>query len=333
MRYALVVNEAAGAAERAGWTDETVAALFRRAGLDAVPMPGNDFEARLAAARDADVDAVVVGGGDGSMAAAAQRLAAGPLPLAVLPLGTANLVARDLGVPLDPEVAVAQLATWRPRRIDLGEVNGRVFVSKVMLGLSPVLAGVRRRKRRRGHREAFGRLKHVGGFLAAVSRFRQLEVEIDWGEGPVALATAALAIGNNVYDEGFGRVFARSRLDGGLLALYVAKRLTPARVAKLMLRMAVGRWKSLPELLVQQAPEVTITSGRHLHHVTIDGEVAKVRPPLRFRIRPGALTVLAPEARVTPRASPATLEPDSPMPPSPAPPAAIPAGAPPPRGA
>ena len=295
MRYALVVNAAAGAAARAGWTDETVAALFRRAGLDVVVVPGEDVEAKLLAAQATDADAVVIGGGDGTLATAAQRLAASPRPLAILPLGTANLVARDLGIPLDPEAAVAQLATWRPRRIDLGEVNGRVFLSKVMLGLSPVLAGARRRKRRKGRRELFGRLAHVGGFLKAVGRFRQLEIEIDWGEGPEALTTSALAIGSNVYDEGFGRVFSRSRLDDGLLTLYVAKRLTPLRVAKLMLRMAVGRWRSLPELLVRQAPEVTIASARHLHHMTIDGEVAKARPPLRFRIRPGALTVLAPQ--------------------------------------
>jgi diacylglycerol kinase family enzyme len=297
MRYALVVNAQGGSAARKGWSEETVAVLFRRNGLDAVTMPGDSLKARLRAAREAPVDAVVVGGGDGSVACAAEVLAGSGKPLAILPLGTANLVARDLGILLDPEAAVAQLAAWRPRRIDLGEVNGRVFLSKVMLGLSPVLAEARRRKRRRGARELLGRLTHIGGFLAAVGRFRQLEIEIDWGEGPAALATSALAIGNNVYDEGFGRVFARSRLDDGLLTVYAAKRLTPWRVAKLLFRMAIGRWRSLPELLVRQAREVTITSGRHLHHMTVDGEVAKARPPLRFRILPGALTVLAPPER------------------------------------
>ena len=144
-RYHIVLNPKSGAALAIGLTAEKLAASFAASGLEAT-MDADDsvpFAERIERAKNADAEVIVSAGGDGTATALANALADTGKALAVLPLGTANLLARDLALPLDLEATIAALGTMETRQIDVGEVNGRVFLHKVVVGLIPSIAAGR----------------------------------------------------------------------------------------------------------------------------------------------------------------------------------------------
>ena len=122
----------------------------RRPGSRPQPRPTTPLAAQVAAAIDSDADVIVAAGGDGTITAVASALVGTDTALAILPLGTVNLLARDLGIPLDVNAAIAALAAMQPRKIDVGEVNGAVFLHKIVFGFVPGLAAARERLRGRG---------------------------------------------------------------------------------------------------------------------------------------------------------------------------------------
>ena len=132
-------------------------------------------------------------------------------------------------------------------------------------------------------------------FVRRIARARRLALEISPGEGEVRVERVqAVAVANNSYDEGFGQVFSRPRLDGGFLTLYVMKRVTLTDVIRLSAEMLVGRWQEDEALQIETVSEVTLRTSRRTIMAMIDGEVERMSVPLRFRIRPQALSVLAP---------------------------------------
>lgn len=295
MRVVVVLNTAAGSLIGADDAEAAIALAFSARGFEAAfePDDGRDLNDRMDAAVAHGADAVVVGGGDGTIACAVQRLAGSGVALAVLPLGTANLFARDLGMPLDDiGAAVEAIAGGTVRDIDVGEVNGHVFVCNSMLGLASRLA--KRRERWRGS----VRIRDWWAFLVSAWRglvrypAMRLDLEVD-GRRRV-LRTRALTVVDGDYEEAFGRMFSRSALDDGRLVLYVAASLTPWRAAVLAVRMAFGRWRDAPDLLRIEADAFTIRSRRRSLRVMNDGETLLLAPPLAYRIRRGALKVIVP---------------------------------------
>ena len=295
MRLRIVLNRAAGTIARLS-ADQAVALIcdgFRAAGHQVACRlyEPAEIQAALQDAARSGADCLVVGGGDGTIATAANVLAGGRMALGVLPLGTMNLLAHDLGIPADLAAAVAALATGEIRPIDAGEVNGRRFLSHASIGLYPKLIEERERQR-----ESHDLGKWPAMAIAAAKwlpRAPRLAVSIDLGQGAVHLRTTGLLISNNPHQDGIGRVFQRPRLDTGLLGLYIARHQGPARLLRLLGLLALGLWRHDPELDDFQAPEITVQARRALT-VALDGDIHRMTPPLRFRSVPGALRVLAP---------------------------------------
>lgn len=297
MRVVVILNTSAGSLLGVEDAEATIAHAFAERGFDATfePDDGRDLPARMDAAVAHGADAVVVGGGDGTIACAVQRLAGTGVALAVLPLGTANLFARDLGMPLDDiGAAVRAIAGGSVRTIDVGEVNGHVFVCNSMLGLASRLA--KRRERWRGS----VRLRDWWAFFLSawrgLVRYPAMRLELEVAGRRKVLRTRALTVVDGDYEEGFGRMFSRSALDAGRLVLYVAPSLTPWRAVVLGVRMALGRWRNAPDLERIEADAFTIRSRRRSVRVMNDGETLLLAPPLAYRIRRGALKVIVPEA-------------------------------------
>ena len=295
MRVAVVLNTSAGSLLGVDDAEAAIAEAFAVRGFDATfePDDGRALNDRMDAAVAHGADALVVGGGDGTIACAVQRLAGTGVALAVLPLGTANLFARDLGMPLDDiGAAVEAIAGGNARDIDVGEVNGHVFVCNSVLGLASRLA-----KRRERFRGSF-RVRDWWAFMVSAWRglvrypAMRLELEVDGRRR--ALRTRALTVVDGDYEEGFGRMFSRSALDDGRLVLYVAASLTPWRAVVLAARMAMGRWRDAADLERIEADAFTIRSRRRSLRVMNDGETLLLPPPLTYRIRRGALKVIVP---------------------------------------
>lgn len=237
-------------------------------------------------------DAIVVGGGDGSINAAASIMAGRDVPLGVLPLGTFNHFAKDLGIPLALDDAARVVSEGHSATVDLGEVNGKVFVNNSSLGIYPHLVVTRERVQRHGV------VKWAAAAVAALimlwrlPRHRLCVRAEGWHEDR---QTPCLFIGNNPYDlDVFGGA-KRSRLDSGALYLCLVARPSRFALLKLALRALFGRLEAEQDLLQARLTEATIVPRRRTIHVALDGESLLLTGPLHYRIRPRALRVLVPE--------------------------------------
>src|SRR5215217_981962 len=215
--YYVILNANAGTANATGMTAATLQTLFVEAGLDAIIDDDSERSLgdRIAGAVASNSSTIVAAGGDGTITALASALVGTEKNLAILPLGTVNALAKDLNVPLNLPAAVAALATGVRHRIDVGEVNGRVFLHKVVVGLIPSLAAGREHIRGRYDASAkFGFLRYIFRRLA---RAKRMAVVIEPHEGDRRVERVqALAVASNAYDEGVGQFFSRHSLDRAL---------------------------------------------------------------------------------------------------------------------
>jgi diacylglycerol kinase family enzyme len=237
-------------------------------------------------------DRVVIGGGDGSVRAAASGLAGSDLPLGILPLGTLNHFARDLGLPLDLEAAVQVIASGRVRLVDVGEVNGCVFLNNSSLGIYPDLVAERDRYRRHGPARWFAAALALCRVLWRLPRPRVHVLAPGW---EAVRRTTCLFIANNMYELDAFASAARLRLDTGRLCLYMANREGRLALLLLALRALFGRLELDRDFTRVSLESVEISVRRHRIRVALDGETLVFRPPLHYRIRPRALRVIVPE--------------------------------------
>src|SRR5688500_1443894 len=198
MRVLVILNQAAGtlAASQAGDEPVRIRAGFAAAGVEADvrSVEGPDLERVTRQAGAEGFDAVVAGGGDGTLNTIANALAGGPVAFGVLPLGTHNHFAKELNVPLDLDAAVPALAAGTTTQLDVGEVNGRVFLNFSSLGLHPMMV-----KHRDAQRDVLGRNKFVAMFVALLHVLRRLpvvRVKIWFGDTVIRRTTPSVIVGN-----------------------------------------------------------------------------------------------------------------------------------------
>lgn len=236
---------------------------------------------------------VIVGGGDGTVSAVAAMLSDSGVALGILPLGTMNLFARSLGMPLDLDASLSALASANERKVDVGEANGRVFTHHLSIGLQPRMVAVRETIE---YRSRLGKLMATARALVRVlqrpPRMR-LRAEID-GRA-VALVTPALIVSNNVY--GADHLPYADVLDEGVLGIYMCRPRSRADLAQLTFDAMLGRWRENGQVAMTRAKSVVIErrgAPRRPIAATVDGELASFTNPISVSIRPLALTVLVP---------------------------------------
>lgn len=294
MKTAFILNGAAGPGCDPAWLAQ------HRPAMEALDAAGritlaHDGSQLVHAARSALADGcrrIVAGGGDGTVGAVAAQMVGRDALLGVLPMGTLNHFARDLGLPLDTESALGTLREGVPRRVDVGEVNGRFFVNNSSLGLYPRIVHGRERQQRqlgRGKWPAF-----AWATLATLKRFPFLEVRLQIEGRELFHRTPFVFIGNNEYLMGGWHIGARERLDGGCLSVYLAQRTGRRGLLRLALQALLGRLQQARDFTSLCAAELRIDTHHQPLRVATDGEVHLMRAPLRYRIHPGALQVIAP---------------------------------------
>src|SRR6266851_1986473 len=215
----------------------------------------------------------------------------------ILSLGTLNHFARDLGLPLDIAGAAAVIAAGATAAIDVAEVNGQVFVNNSSIGLYPTLVRARERQLRHSRRKKW--LAMALALLQVLRRPIARRLTIEAADFVTPCRTPLAFIGNNLYDTtrpAFGR---RATLRGGELCLFVAKPRGPLGVVWLLLRAAFGRLDQARDFEQHRLESVTIHSRHRRLTIALDGEILRLRTPLRYRIRPGALRVLVPQEHAT----------------------------------
>ena len=302
LKLAVVLNRRAGTLFGRSIEDgaREIEARFARAGSSAsvtIEAGRATIDAIRHAARS-DAHVVVVGGGDGTVRSAARIVLEHGKTLGILPLGTVNLLARDLGIPFDLDAAIDALAAGEIRRIDVGVVNGRIFLSTSGLGFFVHMAQAREEWRSSSMRSKW--VAFAGALWTALARAPDFEIDIDTGDGLRAVRTRAVLTTNNIYEDVPGLVAKRPRLDRGELALHIARhqsRLATLRAAVLAIN---GGWQVDPGVETIRTRSFTVLSDRSHMRVSNDGELDVIKTPLLYRVRPRALAVLAPRAEDNP---------------------------------
>ncbi|HEV8579491.1 MAG TPA: diacylglycerol kinase family protein [Thermoanaerobaculia bacterium] len=294
MRIAVIVNQGAGAVAAGRVSTEGLRRSFLGMGTDAEVqvIPGEGISEAARAAVAAGVDAVVAGGGDGTVRSVAAVLAGGPVPLGVLPLGTLNHFARDLRIPTELEEAIRLIPRGEVRALDLGEVNGEVFVNNSELGFYPPVVRLRDRERRELDRGKW--LATASALLKVLPGLHSLHVRVQADGQVTDWRTHFIFVGNNEYEMSAFSYGARHRFDSGSLYLYIAKTNTRLGIVGLVL---LGLFKDVARTDHFERwclPEFTVETRMTTLPVYFDGEVRVMRPPLRYRTRPLDLRVVVP---------------------------------------
>jgi diacylglycerol kinase (ATP) len=262
-----------------------VRARFAAGGLALIDAP-EDEGAFLRAARTAAL--VVVAGGDGTLHHAAPRLIAAGRPFAVLPLGTANDLARSLGVPDDPLAAAELVFAGALRRIDLGEVNGVPFFNVASVGVSVELA----RELTRETKRRFGSFSYVVAGARALMRARRFAATVESAQGLRRARTFQVAVGNGRYYGGGMSVHHACEIGDGRLYLYSLEMRSLWRLLLMAFDFRAGSHGDWEDVRTQEGVWFDLRTRRP-RPINADGEIVG-RTPARFRLLRGALEVYAP---------------------------------------
>ena len=238
-----------------------------------------------------DCQIIVAGGGDGTINAVATALVGTDKTLGVLPLGTLNHFAKDLGIPLDLAAAVRTIIAGRTGQVDVGEVNGLIFLNNSSLGLYPTIVRQRERRQQRGYGKwtAF-----VWASLKVLRRYPFLNVRLSVEGKEIFTRTPFVFIGNNEYETNSLNIGSRSCLNNGQLSLYVTHDTGRVGLLRIALRALLGRLRNTQDFVAMCTTEVWVKTRHRRERVSTDGEVTVLETPLHYRVRPGALRVLLP---------------------------------------
>jgi len=283
-----------GKAERFGLVD-----LCRQRGIEPIVLhPGDDLRqlAEDSVARGADL--LGMAGGDGSQALVASVASQHRIPFVVVPAGTRNHFALDLGIDRDDvRGALDAYHDGVDAVVDLAEVNGRVFVNNSSMGVYAAIV------QSADYRDA--KMQTVAGMLPELlgPEAMPLDLRFTLPSGEAVTTAQLLLVSNNPYDlahlRGGG---TRGRIDRGVLGIAFVRVDTATEAKKLAALEAAGRARHFPSWNEWTASEFEVRSAEPVE-IGVDGEALTLQPPLRFIIRPGALTVRLP--RTAPGRSPA----------------------------
>ena len=287
LRILLAVN--AHARRGSGPVDAAVA-VFRRAGFDVLHETVSRSNGVPALVREhaASVDAIVLGGGDGTVNSAARDLLAAGRPVGILPLGTANDLARSVRLPLDLEGAAEVIVAGHQRRVDVGEVNGELFFNVAHIGLGAALED----NISTSLKQRFGPFGYTVAAAVALARLRPFRATITAGDGQHRFAGFSITVGNGRYFGGNGTVADDAEIDDGLLHLFALATKNPLRLAAMLPSIMTGRQGTWEGVRTLKAPAFEIRTGRPMK-IRADGKMIG-ETPASLRVHPSALAVFAP---------------------------------------
>ncbi len=292
--YHVFINDAAGSVGEPEQQVRDITEAFGAVGVDATveSIEPERLPEVMRAAWKRGVDAVVVVGGDGTISGAAEVAVADGMVLGVLPMGTFNHFAKDLGMTPDLAAAVRFLAEAEVVPVDVGEVNGKIFVNNASIGVYPAMVTERDDLR---ERRGWGKVRAAP--VAIVRTLRRLPVHhlqlIVDGSPPVTIDTPFLFVGNGLFDERGERVGQRTSLTDHRLGVYVIATTSRWRLVANAITTRVGGIHAAAQTERRVGETLMLRTDEPTLAIALDGEPTDLRPPLTFRSLAGALRVLA----------------------------------------
>lgn len=280
--------------------EETALESFRRilAGypgmtVHMVPFDGGSVATCKQCIEQYDASAVWVAGGDGTVLSIAALAGELGIPLGVLPAGTMNLLARDLGMSLDMETAIKQLQHAEAVDIDVARINDSRFLCISNIGMSTRLTARREKLR---HWPGWRRWPLIGWYLVKLFfEYPAMTVELEVDGTVHRLRTRSISVSNNPLDRRSMLIPQRSRIDMGRLGVYAIRDRSLWSLPRLVVRLLGGNWQDDQDLLHFEAQRVTVSARRKKSlRVMSDGELHRIALPLQYTVQAKALTVLKP---------------------------------------
>jgi len=291
----VLINCGGGAVAADPAIAEKAAKALAKAGIDAEVqlVDGDDYAVRCRTIAERGDELLIVGGGDGTVSAGASSLIGTETLLGILPLGTLNHFARDLGIPTELDEASKLIASGKERRVDVGEMNGRIFINNSAIGLYPLMVVDRDLQRKRLGRSK--RLAMIVASLRTLIRFNHQRLALTVNEERTGrIDTPLLFVGNNDYRIDLGAPGKRERLDGGVLCVMVMRKKTRRGMIAASIRALFDRTRPDDMVELEHVERLRVQSQRSQLAVSLDGEVVRATPPLDYKIRKKALRVIAP---------------------------------------
>jgi len=289
----VIINAGSGVSEKEDVRRQLIA-IFEAAGITAdisLVRTGAEIVEMAREAAGDDWSTIVAGGGDGTINAVASALIGSEKILGVLPLGTLNHFAKDLGIPLDLEGAARVVISGHTRAVDVGEVNGHTFLNNSSLGLYPMIVREREKQQRQGSAKW---PSFVWAAIAAFRRYPFLNVSLMAEGKHYRLKTPSVFVGNNKYVmQGFN-IGRRENLDEGQLSVYVTNRAGRWGLLRLAVRALLGHLREEKDFLALLTDELEIRTRHKRLRVAFDGEVDTLEVPLLYSVRPRVLRVTVP---------------------------------------
>ena len=294
MRTLTLVNKGGGGA--IDGIAERIGEALAAAGIDSdvEPAEGKDCAAIAADRVKQGAELIIAAGGDGTMGAIAGALAGSKATMGILPLGTLNHFARDLGIPFELNEAAKLIAAGTTSKVDIAEVNGRPFVNNASIGLYPLML-----VDRDAQRERLGRSKRLAMLVASLrtmTRFHAGRLALSSDGGDARVDTPMLFVGNNDYRLAMPGAGRRESLDAGELSVMVMRSKSLPGFLAATARALLGISRTDDMVRLDGVRDLIVDSRRSHLGLAVDGETLTLVPPLRFRIRPKALAVVVPKA-------------------------------------
>ena len=276
---------------------DAVCAALEAGGLDLVePGPHEDCLDAIRS-RAGDVDLVILGGGDGTLNGAAPALVETGLPMAILPLGTANDLARSLGLPLEPVAAARLAASEEARAVDLGWVNGRYYFNVASIGFSAELAGDLTAE----SKSKWGVLGYAIAAFRVLRRVRPFSVTIEHDGVVEKVTTIQASVGNGRHYGGGMTVEADATVDDGKLDFYSLEVAHWWRLLALLPALRKGTHGNAEDVRAFKTTEIVLRT-RKPRPVNTDGELTTYTPA-HFKVFPKALRIVSPAPAERPGAA------------------------------
>lgn len=292
VRGTLFLNPSSG--RRLGGAEPAeLAAAATDAGFDVIRLENNfDVTAAVRDGLDRGINLFVAAGGDGTVNAVIQALVQHPAAsLGVIPTGTYNHFARDLGLPLDWRSALEVILAGAKRTVDTARANHRFFVNNLSIGLYPDLVRWREKKGRDYPRWK-ARLYAAYGTLR---KYRHVNLAIETAHHREIIRTHVFMVSNNSYDlSRIGIESSREMLEEGRLSVYWLPHISRLKLMRFVARYLAGRVRDTPGFRSFRTSRLRVESSRPLIRVGIDGEVVTLTTPLTITIVPQSLAVVVP---------------------------------------
>lgn len=299
-KFTIFINELSGTVLNLG--QDAIEEMIAHAGLPVAAIHFLKPDSLINKIQSGDYTGpILIGGGDGTLKSCAQHLIESQIAFGILPLGTMNLLARDLGIPPELEAAITAYGQGtKASQFDAAFVNEECFLCCASIGTIPETSNFREQHRTESQPVLVPLI--TAYMLKQLDKSLHLKLHLSKGKKTRRkhVKSAALIISNNQYNpnkdgQWSEENFRRTSLQDGILGVYTATPLTVWDKMRLMFRVMRGDWKNDQALREWNCDKLRVESyDKQELLIALDGETQTIKAPLDFIIKPGALKIMLP---------------------------------------